>query len=78
MVARAIQKEFNYVGNITNLANNIATKLRTIYNSIGGGGFAWADLGGVFLDIADLIVTLVPAANVAKVVRVLWSIANPL
>ena len=78
MVARAVAKEFNYVGSIANLANNLYTKFRILYNTVGQDNFSWSSLGGIFLDIADLVVTLVPAANVFKVVRVLWSVANPL
>jgi len=78
MIVRAAQTTFGKVGNVTNLVNNLATKLRILYNSVGGGSFKWADLGGVILDIADLLATFIPAASAYNAARFLWTIANPL
>jgi hypothetical protein len=56
------------------LFNVIYGKIRAIYN--GSQADSWADLGGVLLDVADVIVSVTPLGNAYSVLKVLWQIGS--
>lgn len=57
------------------LAQSLTTKLRQLWNSF-GGDFSWADLGGIIIDLGQLIVEVTPADNITDTVQILWGAAN--
>lgn len=56
------------------LYNVLYGQIRAIFN--GSNATSWADLGGVLLDIADMIVSITPIGNAASIVKVLWQIGS--
>ncbi|WP_453993209.1 hypothetical protein [Bacillus nitroreducens] len=74
-IARLFARKFDKLENVNNIAANLTTKFRAIYNSF-GGNFAWADLGGVILDIGELLLTFAPQARLWDITTFLWGSAN--
>ncbi|GGJ77950.1 hypothetical protein [Virgibacillus salexigens] len=74
-IANLAFRKFDIPGEVADLANSILNKMRSLWNSF-GGDFSWADLGGVILDLGELIVTFIPAGRVTDVVSFLWGSSN--
>ncbi|ART78721.1 hypothetical protein B4U37_21660 (plasmid) [Sutcliffiella horikoshii] len=52
----------------------IGGKIRAVINGTAIDG--WTGIGKLFIDIADIIVSVTPIGNAAMVVKTLWDIGN--